>query len=63
VKESLLSVEDAHPIAPSIRTSLSVQEWTERLLELTQRRIRTFVNEPGEMIAAYERERGNIDDY
>lgn len=44
-------------------TTWTSQEWAQRVAELVRRRAATFLNEPGEMLASYERERLNIEDY
>lgn len=44
-------------------SSWSTDEWDDWVHKRLKKRFATFTNEPGEMIAAYERERNNIDDY
>ncbi|MBZ0264962.1 DUF3883 domain-containing protein [bacterium] len=44
-------------------SSWSSDRWEAWLRDRLKRRFATFANEPGEMFAAYDRERNNIDDY
>jgi len=44
-------------------TNWSAKTWAQWVEDRVRRRAETFVNEPEEMVAAYERERRNIDDY